>query len=250
MKHVSAFSVLTLMLLLSASAFSFPPGEGIAGLQREVSGLSTGERIARWAEEFVGTPYDPDPRGLYVTEQAIVADRAVDCMYHTFRSVELGLSQTPREAAERALEMRFHTQGHLEADRVTNYEDRFQYAMDMIASGKWGSEVTATLGPTEHVPGSRGYPDVAMIPASRIRSAKQRLRSGDIAFFVKDPSRRVVGEVIGHIGIIKREGDAVWLIHASGTKGRGGEVRKVLLSEYATSMPFVGMKVTRFSVFP
>jgi hypothetical protein len=249
MKYAFASSVLVLMLLLSAPAFSFPAEDGIAGLQREVSGLSAGERIARWAEEFVGTPYDPDPRGLYVTEQLIVADRAVDCMYHTFRSVELGLSQTPREAAERALQMRFHTRGHLEADRVTNYEDRFQYAMDMIASGKWGSEVTATLGPTEHVPGSRGYPEVMMIPASRIRSAGQGIRSGDIVFFVKDPSRRVVGEVIGHIGIVKREGDTLWLIHASGRKGRGGEVRKVLLSDYAESMPFVGIKVTRFPVF-
>jgi hypothetical protein len=250
MKRVSAVLALGLMLSFSTPAFCFPPEGGIAGLQREVSVLPVGERIARWAEEFVGTPYDPDPRGLYVTEQVIVADREVDCMYHTFRSVELGLSQTPREAAEKALAMRFHTQGLIEADRVTNYEERFQYAMDMIASGKWGREITEELSPTEHVAGSRGYPDVDMIPASRIRSAEQGLGSGDIVFFVKNPSRRIVGEIIGHIGIIKREGDAVWLIHASGTKRGGGEVKKVLLSEYAESMPFVGMKVTRFSVFP
>jgi hypothetical protein len=36
------------------------------------------------------------------------------------------------------------------------------------------------------------------------------------------------------------------LIHAGGTKKAGGKVKKVLLKDYLSSMPFVGVKVTRF----
>jgi hypothetical protein len=56
----------------------------------------------------------------------------------------------------------------------------------------------------------------------------------------------VVGEIIGHIGIIKREGKSLYLIHASGRKNRGGKVKKVPLAEYAANMPFVGIIVSRF----
>jgi ribosomal protein L24 len=37
-----------------------------------------------------------------------------------------------------------------------------------------------------------------------------------------------------------------YLIHAGGTKGKGGEVKKVLLKDYILKMPFVGAKITRF----
>jgi len=33
----------------------------------------------------------------------------------------------------------------------------------------------------------------------------KRLKSGDIVFFVKKPEKRKVGEIIGHIGIIRVE---------------------------------------------
>ena len=71
------------------------------------------------------------------------------------------------------------------------------------------------------------------------------LKIGDIVFFVKDPAMRVEGEIIGHIGIIKREQDNVYLISAFGQKNKGGKVKKALFSEYSAEMPFIGIKVTR-----
>jgi len=53
-------------------------------------------------------------------------------------------------------------------------------------------------------------------------------------------------EIVGHMGIVKNEIDALYLIHASGSKNNCGEVRKVLLSEYISSMHFIGVKVGRF----
>jgi hypothetical protein len=46
-----------------------------------------GERIAFWAEKFIGIPYDTDPFGEYVSKATIVTDERVDCMYLTFRAV-------------------------------------------------------------------------------------------------------------------------------------------------------------------
>jgi len=237
---------LALILVFSAPAQAFLDNERIEALQRELTGVPLGERIARWAEEFVGTPYDPDPLGEYVTKAAVVADERVDCMYHTFRSVELAMSGTAAGAVAVALDRRFRTKGILKDGKVLNYEERFEYAMDMLLSGKWGREVTGELTETSKVKGSRGIGPVNMIATDRLPRALGGLRSGDLVFFVKDPARRIVGEIIGHIGIVKREGDNVWLIHASGSKNGGGEVKKVPLDEYAKTMPFVGVKVSRF----
>jgi hypothetical protein len=234
------------LLALSTQAAAFPNEADIAGLQGELSGFPIGERIARWAEEFVGTPYDPDPLGEYVTRKVIVADERVDCMYHTFRSVELALTGTPAEAVALAFEKRFITRGVLKDGVVVNYDDRYQYAMDMLGGGKWGADVTSTLAPSVVIEGSRGRESVTIIPVEHLKEARENLKSGDIVYFIKDPQKRVVGEVVGHIGIIKREGDDVYLIHASGRKNRGGEVVKVPFAEYKSRMPFVGIKVSRF----
>lgn len=241
--RVVLFSIIFLAFASVSSAF---PGGGIAALQAEVSGLPVGERIARWAEEFVGTPYDPDPDGEYVTRRVIVSDERVDCMYHTFRSVELAVSGTPEEAVAAALRMRFIEMGVERDGLVRNYDNRFRYAMDMLGSGKWGVEVTESLGPSVSIAGARGVARVVMVPKADVPVAARALMSGDIVFFVKNPSRRVVGEVIGHIGIVKREGEEVYLIHASGRKKVGGSVKKLRLIDYAASMPFVGIKVSRF----
>jgi hypothetical protein len=79
------------------------------------------------------------------------------------------------------------------------------------------------------------------------------LRSGDIIFFINDVLQREKGEIVGHIGIIKVEqnlkgsgGREVYIIHASGTKEKGGEVKKVSLKDYISKMPFIGAKITRF----
>ncbi|MCX8118438.1 MAG: hypothetical protein N3G78_10960 [Desulfobacterota bacterium] len=183
--------------------------------------------------------------GEYVTRSVIVADERVDCMYLTFRAVELALSQSPEEAIQVALERRFRSRGLLRDGKVVNYEDRFEYGEDMVFSGKWGREITQTLGRTERIKGSRGRDNVEVLPAEVLVRNRDRLRNGDLLFFVKRPEKRIREEIVGHIGIVKVDGE-VHLIHAAGTKGKGGEVRKVMLKEYLKTMPFIGVMVTRF----
>jgi len=223
----------------------------VVSYQKEIESKPVGERIALWAERFVGTPYDPDPLGAYVTKKAIAADDRVDCMYLSFRSVELALSRTPEEAVRIALDKRFISKGALENGAVLNYEDRFQYGEDMLDSGKWGKEITGDVGSLSYVTGGRGREKVAIVSKDELInkvSDKKRLplKSGDFVFFVKTPEKRVNDEIVGHIGIIKIEGETPYLIHAGGRKKKGGEVRKVLLYDYIRSMPFAGVKVSRF----
>ncbi len=222
----------------------------IAAFQKSLRGKPVGERIALWAERFVGTPYDEDPKGLYVTREAIVADEKADCMYLTFRSVELALSADPEEAVQIALEKRFHSRGRIQEGRVVNYEDRYQYGEEMIVSGKWGKEITTALGSPKRIAGTRGKDHWLILPARTFSGRLSRLKSGDLIFFIKDPKKRTVGESVGHMGIVKVEEKSgrktVYLIHASGSKNKGGAVRKVLLKEYLVKMPFIGVQVTRF----
>lgn len=249
MKSAASIPLLVLLFVLhfvpAAHALDMSRQE-VEDFQRETAGLPVGERIALWAEKFVGTPYDPDPLGEYVTRRAIVADDRVDCMYLTFRSAELALSETPDEAVRRALDMRFHTHGVVRDGEVVNYEERYQYAIDMLRSGKWGRDITPTLPGAAELEGSRGIRSVTALPAGAVPRAYGSLRSGDIVFFVKEPSKRVVGEIVGHIGILKREGDGLFLIHAGGRKNAGGEVVKVPFGDYLSGMPFWGIMVGRF----
>jgi hypothetical protein len=244
---ISVTLTILVAFFASSAAYAFPEKGDIASHQQAWMQLRVGERIARWAEEFVGTPYDPDPDGTYVTRKAIVADDKVDCMYHVFRSVELALSDTPEGAEDRALDLRFVSEGKTNNfGKVVNYQERFRYAMDMIKSEKWGVEMTKHLGFTRTIPGDRMYGPIQYVPKKRAKEALTRLRSGDIIYFVKYPAERKVGEIIGHMGIIKLEGDKVYLIHASGTKNGSGKVKKVPLAEYLKSMPFMGFKISRF----
>ena len=239
---------LVLAMMLSHNANAFPSSYNeISEMQKKISGGPVGERIAAWAESFVGTPYDPDPLGQYVTTRRIVADESVDCMYHTFRSVELALSNTTAEASELALGLRFRTRGVLGPDGlVQNYSERYEYAMDMVRGGRWGRDVTAELGNILRIRGERGVEYLDILPSEGIIGAMGSLRSGDIVFFIKSPDKRVVGEVVGHLGILKTEEGEVYLIHASGRKHKGGRVVKVPFTEYASDMPFIGIIVTRF----
>jgi len=255
--------LLALLSLLSACASVKPverqslyapmSTDETARLQREMSALPVGERIAFWAESFVGAPYDTDPLGAYVRQEKAVCDTEVDCMYHVFRSVELATSGTPDEAVQRALELRFKTRGVIVDGRITNYAERYEYGEDMVASGKWGEDVSATLGNAGEVAGSRGHDRVIYLPKDELLKPENyaRLKSGDLIFFIKDPARRVVGEIVGHLGVVKAEGGKPFLIHASGSKARegspgGGAVRKVDLLKYLSGMKFIGVVVTRF----
>jgi hypothetical protein len=239
-------------------SLSFQPsfaltGEEIQKFQTQLRSKPVGERIAFWAKTFIGVPYDTDPLGEYVSRATIVSDERVDCMYLTFRAAELALSLTPGEAIDVALDRRFHSKGVLKDGRVVNYEDRFEYGEDMIESGKWGEEITASVGNTMQIKGSRGRDVVQVLSSDALKQGTKNLKSGDLVFFAKKPERREVGEIIGHIGIVEvaevegsQRRPAVFLIHASGTKGKGGAVKRVLLKEYLSRMPFVGVKITRF----
>jgi hypothetical protein len=228
-------------------AAASPPVLDMRSFHKEISGRPVGERIALWAERFVGTQYDPDPLGEYVRQQVIVADERMDCMYLTFRAVELALADTPEDAVNVALGMRFIGRGEIRDGKVANYEDRFQYGEDMIDSGKWGKEITRELGETIMIEGSRGKEHVRALPARNIHDCLLSFRSGDIIFFVRHPGKRSKDEIIGHIGIIKREKESIFLIHAGGQKNKGGSVKKVLFEEYIDAMPFIGIRVTRFA---
>lgn len=240
-------SAIAIFLAVSI-ADAFPSGDDDTGrLQASMTGMDKGERIAAWAERFIGTPYDPDPKGLYVTTRRIISDEKADCMYHTFRSVELALSNTPAEAAQLALDLRFRTKGVLgPAGLVQNYEERYEYGMDMVRGGRWGGNITAGLGKSSRIKGERGLEYVDILPRDGIPKALDRMRSGDIVYFIKDPKKRVVGEIVGHLGIVKVEGEDVYLIHASGRKRGAGQVVKVPFAGYVAGMPFVGIVVTRF----
>ncbi len=238
--------VATVVFLWAGTLLALPEDE-IQEFQNLLALRPVGERIAFWAERFIGVPYDRDPLGQYVSKAVVVVDDSVDCMYLTFRTVELALSRSPEEAIQVALEKRFRLKGILKGGKVLNYEDRFQYGEDMIFSGKWGKEVSGEIGKTIRIRGSRGRDFVEVVPPAVLSEATSKLKSGDIIFFVKAPEERRVGEIVGHIGILTVEKDgSVYLVHASGTKERGGMVRKVPLKEYLSQMPFIGVKVTRF----
>jgi cell wall-associated NlpC family hydrolase len=211
-----------------------------------------GKRIAYWAGRFINTPYDPDPLGLYVRTNRIVADESVDCMYHTFRSVELAKTATPGEAVDAALSLRFITQGKQSDGLVVNYDERFQYGEDMVMSGKWGKNITPELGETERIAGTRGKETVDILPKNALfsRSLQKKLQDGDIVYWVKDPNKRAVDEIVAHLSIVHIKSGKAYLIHASGDKDRpgrqgGGKVKEVLMSDYVRNMRFVGAFVTR-----
>lgn len=221
--------------------------------QEKVAGLPLGRRISYWASRFIGTPYDPDPLGLYVRTSRIVADEKVDCMYHAFRSVELAQSSTPHEAVEKALSLRFVTRGAIVDGLVSNYDQRFEYGEDMVFSGKWGRNITGETGTTKKIPGTRGKEQVEILPKHVLltRAFQKKLHDGDIVYWVKDPKKRAVDEIVGHLAIVRIKSGKPYVIHASGSKDRkgrpgGGEVREVSFSEYVRTMGFIGAFITRF----
>ncbi len=227
--------------------------EEILLAQERGARLPLGKRISFWAEHFIGTPYDPDPLGLYVRTKRVVADEKVDCMYHTFRSVELAQSSTPDEAIAKALSLRFMTAGVLADGLVTNYDQRFQYGEDMVYSGKWGKNITGELGPTTKIVGTRGREEVDILPKNVLasRALQKKLQDGDIIYWIKDPKKRAADEIVAHLSIVSVKSGKPYLIHAAGSKDRegapgGGVVKEVPFADYVRTMRFVGAFVTRF----
>jgi hypothetical protein len=203
------------------------------------------ERLALNAESFIGLPYDALPIGKYVAEGVIIDDSSFDCMSHTFRSLELALSKNEEEALENALWIRFLTKGEREGNKVKTYEGRFEYGEDMALSGKFGRLVNYELGQIKLTYSERYKAGIPFIPIGKLDFNK--LQTGDIIYFTKRAERRKVGEIVGHLGILKIEGKKLYLIHASGVKNKGGEVKKVLLENYLKERQdiFEGILITR-----
>jgi len=251
-KLLQTFFILLVFQLFLQPCFALT-NEEVQRFQSILKDKPIGERIALWAEKFLGTPYDMDPLGEYVSKETIVADERVDCMYLTFRVVELALSSTPEEAIQIALEKRFRSKGILSDGKVLNYDDRFEYGEDMIYSGKWGKDITGEISKAVRIKGSRGKSFMDILTSNTLLRGIGNLKNGDIIFFIKKPEERKKEEIVGHIGIIKIEGspknlryEEIYIIHASGTKDRGGVVKKILLKDYVSKMPFIGAKITRF----
>lgn len=217
--------------------------------------MSIGEKIAFYANSFIDTPYDRVPIGLYVQNKKIIVDNEVDCMYLVFRATELAFADGDnKKAIQIGLDKRFHTHGLLDNNgHVVNYQDRFEYSEDMIASGKWGDSVFSRNEMTQ-MPGSRMYKTFFYLPKDVLLKKQEflsRIQKGDIIFLVKDPKKRSkTQEIIAHLGIADVVNNDVYLIHASGWKGLNkpqGRVKKVLLKDYLLEMSkFVGVYITRF----
>jgi hypothetical protein len=215
--------------------------------------LPLGKRIVYWAGRFIGTPYDTDPLGLYVRTNRIVADEKADCMYLTFRATELAKSGTPGQAIEQALSLRFITQGMITDGLVQNYGERFEYGEDMVYSGKWGRNITGDMGATTTIKGSRGRDEVIILPKQTLLSRKlqKQVQDGDIIYWVKDPKKRVVEEIVAHLSFVHVKNGKAYLIHAAGTKDNaskpgGGTVKEVTFADYVRDTKFIGAFVTRF----
>lgn len=211
------------------------------------SSQSLGDKIVFFAKKFLGLPYDPDPLGSYVRKKVLIYDEKVDCMYLTFRSVELAFSDgDDSKSLFVAVEKRFVNRGIVKDGIVVNYEDRFEYGEDMVLSGKWGKLLVIDEGIFKKVFSERLKSDIFFIPKYRYKDVKNFISNGNIIFFVKDPKHSKKGEIVGHIGILERVFDDIFLIHASGTKGIGGKVVREDLSKYLKRTKYIGFIVTYF----
>jgi hypothetical protein len=149
--------------------------------------------------------------------------------------------------------LRFVTKGTTADGLVTNYDQRFEYGEDMVFSGKWGRNVTAHLGATKAIPGTRGKESVDILPKTVLatQAFQKKLQDGDIVFWVKDPAKRAVGEIVAHLSIVHIRSGKPYVIHAAGSKDRsgtpgGGVVKELPLRDYVQNMRFIGAFVTRF----
>jgi len=207
------------------------------------------ENIVKCANGFIGTPYDVNPIGQYVENKDIVYDAEMDCMYFVFRCTELANASFNEEESQKiGLNLRFKTQGVIGSEgKVENYDERFDYAEDMVLSKKWGKNVTRKIGKLSKIEGRRGIAEFEYVKNADIEIEK--FKNGDIIFWVKPFKKRVIGEIIGHLGFIELNEGNVYFVHASGVKNKEKQsdgVTKILLKEYLVKTKFIGVAVKRF----
>lgn len=207
-----------------------------------------GENITKCAKNFIGTPYDTNPIGEYVAKQVIIHDKTMDCMYFVFRCTELALANFDAKKAQTfALNLRFKNVGIVNLEgKVLNYENRFDYAEDMVLSEKWGKNVTKEMGKISQIEGSRNIEKFDYVKNADINFSA--LQNGDIIFWVKAKRKRIAREIIGHLGFVEIENGQVYFIHASGVKNskkKSQGVVKILLKDYIENTNFIGIAVKR-----
>ena len=230
--------------------------------------LAPAERIGRWARRFLaaeGVTYRFGlAEGGYAADGNLVRDDRQDCVSLMYRVTELARADDHRDAVAWALKTRFagappdsvvDDQGRVDYERP----EHLDFSLDMIRSGHWGQDITATL--TGAVPDSAGsprYPGGSFITVPETELVEDELREGDIAWLVLNPNheaaanlRREYGLVIGHIGIVIIEAGRPWLVHAasSGLEGwyEGGAVVTAPLKVYLERVErYSAVMITRF----
>jgi len=246
------------------------PSATIDSLMNTLQGKSVGDRIAFWADTFYRDGharylFGLDPGG-YVTEGRLVDDFQADCVLFLYRTTELGRSSSAREAVQFAFGTRFFGAGVNDAilpeGRVRyDHASHLDYSEDILKCGIWGKDVTASVGPAQADTGNERFPagSLSYVPKDRVNL--WALKSGDIVFFVTDEKnpkgaelRAGKGALIGHIGIVVRDGDEPYLIHAakSGLAGfyEGGKIEKIPLKAYLDRVDlFKGIDVARIEEF-
>jgi len=246
------------------------PAAEIDSLMARFAPLPVGERIAAWADYFWHSGDATylcglDPQG-YVKQGRLVDDDQTDCILFFYRTTELGRSSSALEAVQFAFGTRFYgasLEDVVKPDGRVDYETpvHLDYALDILRSGYWGTEITGTLGETvADEAGTSRYPagTVRYVPKAKV--VLDRLQTGDILFLVTDENHaagksvRAAGDLIGHLGIIKVESGTPFLIHAAakGIEGvyPGGKVEKVPVATYLDRVEtFKGVMATRIENF-
>jgi len=109
------------------------------------------------------------------------------------------------------------------------------------------------MGATKTIKGSRGRDEVVILPKQTLlfKKLQNQLQDGDIIYWVKDPKKRMVEEIVAHLSFVHRKNEKAYLIHAAGTKDSatktgGGMVKEVTFADYVRDTKFIGAFVTRF----
>jgi len=230
--------------------------------------LDRAGRVGFWARRYAAADaavycFGPAAGG-YVAEGRLVLDDKHDCVSLMYRVTELAHAATPDEALARALHTRFagaDWDSVVAPDGRVDYDDaaHLDYSVDMIRSGHWGRDVTASLtGAVPDTAGSTRYPpgSVTWVPEADLDPAE--LREGDVVWFVLDPDdpralnlRGEYGLIVGHIGIVVVEPDGPHVVHAASRDLPGfyvgGHVVQAPLTAYLEQVEkFGGVIVTRF----
>ncbi|MBU1702274.1 MAG: hypothetical protein KJ927_18725 [Candidatus Eisenbacteria bacterium] len=245
-------------------------GAVIDSVMNEILGLPVGDRIGAWADFFwrwgkADYRFGLDSLG-YASQGLLVDDRHTDCVLFFYRTSELGRSSTALEAVQFGFGTRFY--GAPIAEVVGeggaldyNHPAHLDYTVDMIRSGIWGEDVTASIGMAmADLAGTSRFPagTVQYLPTNSINY--DAIQNGDGIHFVLNEATergrkiRESGALIGHIGVVVRDGGEVMLIHpaSTGLEGLydGGKIVRVPLKTYLQRVDtFKGIIVTRVKMF-